>query len=165
MLKRRAKNAADLLRQAIELLQGERADEAIRELADLAVSRRGEVVAQVRAATELSDAQNDRLTEVLTRIYGHPVTIQLDVDPALLGGLTIAVGDEVIDGRSPQAGRGPDPVARLTNKDPHEVDATIIVGRRKAMAELTISADEIQGAIEEYVAGFRRTPSAKKWAR
>ena len=99
VLKRRAsKNAADLLRQAIELLQGERADEAIRELADLAVSRRGEVVAQVRAATELSDAQNDRLTEVLTRIYGHPVSIQLDVDPALLGGLTIAVGDEVIDG-------------------------------------------------------------------
>ncbi len=28
------------------------------------------------------------------------------------------------------------------------------VGRRKAMAELTISADEIQGAVEEYVAGF-----------
>ena len=51
-----------------------------------------------RAASELSDAQSTRLTEVLTRIYGHPVSLQLDVDPALLGGLTIAVGDEVIDG-------------------------------------------------------------------
>jgi F-type H+-transporting ATPase subunit delta len=35
---------------------------------------------------------------LLTRIYGHPVSIQLDVDPSLIGGLTIAVGDEVIDG-------------------------------------------------------------------
>jgi ATP synthase F0 subunit b/ATP synthase F1 delta subunit len=99
VLRRRAsRNAADLLRQTIELLRGERADEVVRELANLAVSRRGEVVAHVRAAGELSDAQRDRLTELLTRIYGHPVSLQLDVNPALLGGLTIAVGDEVIDG-------------------------------------------------------------------
>lgn len=96
--RRASKNAADLLRQTIELLHGERADDAVRELANLAVSRRGEVVAHVGAAAELSDAQRDRLTELLTRIYGHPVALQLDVNPELLGGLTIAVGDEVIDG-------------------------------------------------------------------
>lgn len=99
VLRRQAsKNTADLLRQTVELLHGERADEAVRELANLAVSRRGEVVAHVGAAAELSDAQLDRLTELLTRIYGHPVSVQLDLNPALLGGLTIAVGDEVIDG-------------------------------------------------------------------
>jgi F-type H+-transporting ATPase subunit delta len=92
------KNTADLLRQTVDLLHGDRADETIRDLANLAVSRRGEVVAHVRAASELSDAQSRRLTELLTRIYGHPVSTQLDVDPALIGGLTIAVGDEVIDG-------------------------------------------------------------------
>jgi ATP synthase F0 subunit b/ATP synthase F1 delta subunit len=96
--RRASKNAADLLRQTVELLRGGRADEAVRELANLAVSRRGEVVAHVTAARELSDAQRDRLTELLTRIYGHPVSLQLDVNPALLGGVTIAVGDEVIDG-------------------------------------------------------------------
>ena len=96
--RRASKTTADLLRQTLGLLHGERADEAVRELANLAVSRRGEIVAEVRAAAELSDAQNERLTELLTRIYGRPVSIQLDVDPALLGGLTIAVGDEVIDG-------------------------------------------------------------------
>jgi len=95
---RASRNAADLLRQTVELLHGERADEVVRELANLAVSRRGEVVAHVRAAAELTDAQSDRLTELLTRIYGHPVSLQMDIDPALLGGLTIAVGDEVIDG-------------------------------------------------------------------
>ena len=38
------------------------------------------------------------MTEVLTRIYGHPVSLQLHIHPQLLGGLNIAVGDEVIDG-------------------------------------------------------------------
>src|SRR5882757_304713 len=90
--------AAALLSQTVELLRGERADEAVIDLVELAVSRRGEVVAHVTAASELTDAQRNRLTEVLTRIYGHPVSVQLHVDPELLGGLSIAVGDEVIDG-------------------------------------------------------------------
>ncbi|MFC7677179.1 F0F1 ATP synthase subunit B/delta [Mycolicibacterium sp. GCM10028919] len=90
--------AAALLKQTVRLLRGERADEAVTDLAELAVARRGEVVAQVVAAAELSDAQRTRLTEVLSRIYGHPVAVQVTVDPELLGGLSIAVGDEVIDG-------------------------------------------------------------------
>ncbi|MGH3645142.1 MAG: F0F1 ATP synthase subunit B/delta [Mycobacterium sp.] len=90
--------AAALLSQTIGQLRGERADEAVVDLAELAVARRGEVVAHVTAAAELSDAQRNRLAELLTRIYGHPVSIQLNVDPELLGGLSITVGDEVIDG-------------------------------------------------------------------
>jgi F-type H+-transporting ATPase subunit delta len=35
---------------------------------------------------------------VLSRIYGHPVTAQLQINPESLGGLAISVGDEVIDG-------------------------------------------------------------------
>ena len=89
---------AQLLSQTIELLRGERADDAVIDLAELAVARRGEVVAHVSAAAALSDAQRTRLTEVLTRIYGHPVSVQLHINPQLLGGLNIAVGDEVIDG-------------------------------------------------------------------
>jgi F0F1-type ATP synthase delta subunit len=35
---------------------------------------------------------------VLSRIYNHPVSIQLQIDPEALGGLSISVGDEVVDG-------------------------------------------------------------------
>ncbi len=90
--------AAALLSQTVELLRGEPAEEAVQVLAEVAVARRGEVVAQVSAAADLSDAQRTRLTEVLSRIYGRPVTVQLQIDTALLGGLLIAVADEVIDG-------------------------------------------------------------------
>ena len=90
--------AGALLAQTVELLRGERADEAVGDLAELAVAHRGEIVAEVGAAAELTDAQRRRLTDVLTRIYHHPVSVQLNVDPELLGGLAVAVGDEVIDG-------------------------------------------------------------------
>jgi F-type H+-transporting ATPase subunit delta len=90
--------ALALLTQTVELLRGEPAEEAVKLLAEVAVARRGEIVAQVSAAAELSDAQRTRLTEVLSRIYAHPVTVQLQIDADLLGGLLIAVADEMIDG-------------------------------------------------------------------
>ncbi|OBH75968.1 F0F1 ATP synthase subunit B/delta [Mycobacterium scrofulaceum] len=87
-----------LLTQTVRLLRGESAEEAIQFLAKVAVARRGEIVAQVSAAAELSDSQRSRLTDVLGRIYGHPVTVQLQTSEELLGGLLISVADEVIDG-------------------------------------------------------------------
>jgi ATP synthase F0 subunit b/ATP synthase F1 delta subunit len=90
--------AADLLSKTVELLRGQSAGEAVLGLAEVAVARRGEIVAHVSAAAELSDTQRTRLTGVLSRIYGHPVTVQMEVNSELLGGLAISVGDEVIDG-------------------------------------------------------------------
>ncbi|MGH3552952.1 MAG: F0F1 ATP synthase subunit B/delta, partial [Mycobacterium sp.] len=90
--------AAALLIQTVELLRDQPAEAAVHGLAEVAVARRGEVVADVSAPAALSDAQRTRLTEVLSRIYGHPVTVQLQIDPELLGGLSISVGDEIIDG-------------------------------------------------------------------
>jgi F-type H+-transporting ATPase subunit delta len=87
-----------LLVQTVELLHGQRADVAVAQLVQLAVSRRGEIIAQVSAAAELTGSQRNRLTDVLTRIYNRPISVQLNVDPSLLGGLSVAVGDEVIDG-------------------------------------------------------------------
>jgi len=88
-----------LLSHTVELLRGHQtADEAVQSLAESAVARRGEVVAQVSAAAELTEAQRTRLSEVLSRIYDHPVAVQLQLNEELLGGLLISVGDEVIDG-------------------------------------------------------------------
>src|SRR3984893_6099260 len=87
-----------LLSPPVELLGGGRADESVGALAQLAVARRGEVVADCSAAAELTGAQHNRLTQVLSRIYGRPVSVQLQIDPKLLGGLTVSVSDDVIDG-------------------------------------------------------------------
>jgi F-type H+-transporting ATPase subunit delta len=74
------------------------AENAIERLSDVASRRRGQSVARVITAVELTPAQEQRLTEVLGRIYGRTIGLQVTVDPGVLGGLVVQVGDEVIDG-------------------------------------------------------------------
>ena len=58
----------------------------------------GREVANVVSAAPLNDGQNQALAQKLERIYGRAMNIHAEVDPSLLGGLIIRVGDEVIDG-------------------------------------------------------------------
>ncbi|GAB2671832.1 F0F1 ATP synthase subunit delta [Nocardia goodfellowii] len=67
-------------------------------LSDLAAARREQIVAHVQAAIELTQEQRDRLAGSLQRIYGKPVAVHVEVDPNLLSGLVVRVGDDVIDG-------------------------------------------------------------------
>lgn len=75
----------------------------VHELVAQAAERREQLVAQVTSAVALDESQQQRLSTALERIYGRPVVVHAEVDPALLGGLRVAVGDEVIDGSA--AGR------------------------------------------------------------
>jgi len=74
------------------------AENAIERLSDVASRRRGQSVARVTTAVALTPAQEQRLTEVLGRLYGRTIGLQVTVDPSVLGGLVVQVGDEVIDG-------------------------------------------------------------------
>uniref|UniRef100_UPI0024576C88 F0F1 ATP synthase subunit delta n=1 Tax=Nocardia abscessus TaxID=120957 RepID=UPI0024576C88 len=71
---------------------------AFDELADLAAARRDQIVAHVRAAIGLTEQQRDRLAASLRRIYGKATTVHIQVDPSLLSGVVVRVGDDVIDG-------------------------------------------------------------------
>ncbi|WP_405166975.1 F0F1 ATP synthase subunit delta [Nocardia sp. NBC_01499] len=71
---------------------------AFDELSDLAAARRDQIVAHVRAAIELSAQQRERLAASLHRIYDKPIQVHVQVDPSLLSGLVVHVGDDVIDG-------------------------------------------------------------------
>jgi F-type H+-transporting ATPase subunit delta len=74
------------------------AENAVERLSEVASRRRGQSVARVTTAVALTAAQEQRLTDVLRRIYGRTVGLQITVDPSVLGGLIVQVGDEVIDG-------------------------------------------------------------------
>jgi F-type H+-transporting ATPase subunit delta len=75
-----------------------RIGEAFDELSDLAAARRRQIVAHVRAAIALSQQQRDHLASSLQRIYGKPVTVHVQVDPSLLTGVVVHLGDDLIDG-------------------------------------------------------------------
>ncbi len=72
--------------------------QGLERLAELAADRRERSVATVRSSAPLSESQQDRLVGALANIYRRDITLHLEVDPALVGGLVIQVGDEVIDG-------------------------------------------------------------------
>lgn len=67
-------------------------------LASLAAELQGRTVAHVTSAGELNEGQQAVLAEKLGKIYGRAMSIHSEVDPSLLGGMTIRVGDELIDG-------------------------------------------------------------------
>lgn len=67
-------------------------------LADEAAELRGKSVARVVAAEELSSSQREALANKLENIYGREMAVHTEVDPSLLGGMIIRVGDEEIDG-------------------------------------------------------------------
>jgi F-type H+-transporting ATPase subunit delta len=78
--------------------RGRSLDSGIDALTKLAAARRNRVVAVVVTAVPLSDAQKERLGNALARIYGRQVHLNLDVDPEVLGGVSVRVGDEAING-------------------------------------------------------------------
>lgn len=84
--------------QAVSRLRKSAPADALDELAGLAAQVRDRAVAHVRSAAPLSESQLEKLTATLTRTYGKPVTVHVEVDAELLSGLVVRVGDEVIDG-------------------------------------------------------------------
>jgi F-type H+-transporting ATPase subunit delta len=83
---------------------------AVDSLANQAAQRRQREIAVVRVAAPLDDELKERLAAAIGRALGRDVRLQIEVDPSVVGGIVVQVGDEVIDGsisrRLTQAHRG-----------------------------------------------------------
>ncbi len=73
-------------------------DRALEEFQHLAAEARGEMLATVRTARDLGADERERLASALSRQYGTAVHLQVLVDPDVVGGLRVEIGDDVIDG-------------------------------------------------------------------
>ncbi|MDH2415378.1 F0F1 ATP synthase subunit delta [Nocardioides sp. CER19] len=71
---------------------------ALAEYQKVAASVHDEGVATVRVAKPLTDTETERLGAALQRAYGRPIHLNLLVDPEVLGGIKVEIGDDVIDG-------------------------------------------------------------------
>lgn len=78
--------------------RGRPVDRGLQVYGHIAAGRRQRLVAFVRSATPLSEQQRDRLADALADTYGHAVHLNVEIDPDVLGGLSVRLGDEVIDG-------------------------------------------------------------------
>lgn len=65
---------------------------------DLANKARNITDVKVTSAVELTKEEKKRLARAMEQCTGKQVKLSYDVDPALLGGVVVRVGDKVIDG-------------------------------------------------------------------
>jgi F-type H+-transporting ATPase subunit delta len=76
-----------------------RSPQAVLDLcASIAAHRREQLIAVVRVATELTAQQRSRLAESLAAAYGRGIHLNVVHDPAVIGGVSVQIGDELIDG-------------------------------------------------------------------
>lgn len=87
-----------LLAASLTGARARRAEQTVEELSDLAALRRQRSIAQITTSVALTDEQEQRLVDSLSRIYHRRISLQVSLDPELLGGLVVRVGDEIIDG-------------------------------------------------------------------
>jgi F-type H+-transporting ATPase subunit delta len=73
-------------------------DHTIEGYVTLAAAQRNRVVATVRVARPLSSDQRNRLRDALRNKVGREVAIQEVIDPDILGGVRVELGDEVFEG-------------------------------------------------------------------
>lgn len=71
---------------------------ALEDYSRAAAAARNRTVATVRTAQPLTADQRQRLAAVLSRDSDKPVHLNVVIDPAIIGGLRVEVGDHVIDG-------------------------------------------------------------------
>ncbi|GHD99957.1 F0F1 ATP synthase subunit delta [Defluviimonas sp. 20V17] len=92
---------AELTVHALGLMAGNRRlfvlPHLIAQLRARIADEKGEVVAEVRAATKLTKAQSDKLVETLKAKIGKDIKLETTVDESLIGGLVVKVGSKMID--------------------------------------------------------------------
>jgi len=87
-----------LVTQAVVNPRGRNLEANLADYARLVAEWRQRLIAVVRVAAPLSDRQRERLTAALTAIYDRGIQLNVVIDPQVVGGMSVQIGDELIDG-------------------------------------------------------------------
>lgn len=72
--------------------------EIVQAFQEVVRQRQGMARAEIATAVELSAAQKKRFSQILERVTGKKIEARFSLDPALLGGAVVRVGDTIYDG-------------------------------------------------------------------
>ena len=87
-----------ILKALLAQPRGRRIGELIRYAATIVADEAGNGIATVTVASAIDEDQRKRLEAALSKQYNRDVRLNVIVDPAILGGMRVQVGSEVIDG-------------------------------------------------------------------
>ncbi|UCR90140.1 F0F1 ATP synthase subunit delta [Mycetocola spongiae] len=87
-----------IVEQLVAQPRGRRIRELLRTAAATVADQQGFSIATVTSALPLSAAQVERVAAGLTAQYGRSLRVNQIVDPSIIGGLRVQIGDDVFDG-------------------------------------------------------------------
>lgn len=88
----------NLLKKVVLLRRGRNIDATLATYAHYVSNSRNRLVAHIKTAVELSPTQKSSLIAALTKQMGREVHVNIEIDPKVLGGISIRYADDVIDG-------------------------------------------------------------------
>ena len=98
LLKNASSSTIKLVSQLVNSWRGRSIESAFADYQWALAARRNRVIALVRIAAPMSQAQQDRLSAALDKQVGQPVRMNIEIDPTVLGGVSVKFADEMVDG-------------------------------------------------------------------
>ncbi|ADX73601.1 F0F1 ATP synthase subunit delta [Pseudarthrobacter phenanthrenivorans] len=92
-----SEEAKVLITQAVTQPRGIKPTRLVARFAELAAKRQQRWIATVSVTRPLTETQLARLQAGLNAMYGRELKVNINVDPSLIGGIRVQVGDEVLD--------------------------------------------------------------------
>ncbi|WP_404290466.1 F0F1 ATP synthase subunit delta [Glutamicibacter arilaitensis] len=86
-----------LIQQAVAAPRGLKPLTLVERFVELVAKRQQRWIATVTSTVKLSETQLQRLEQGLNKFYGRELNLNISIDPKLVGGLVVKVGDEVVD--------------------------------------------------------------------
>ncbi len=86
-----------MISELVTGLRGRNIESTITFYSAATAARRNRVIALVRSAISLTENQKEKLVKTLTEKIGQPVRLNVEVDPEVIGGISIRFADELID--------------------------------------------------------------------
>jgi F-type H+-transporting ATPase subunit delta len=93
-----AASTVNLAKAMVSSLRGRSIESAFADYLFGIANRRNRLIALVRVAADLTDAQKSRLAAAIEKQVGQPISINIQIDPSLVGGVSVKFADEMIDG-------------------------------------------------------------------
>lgn len=93
-----AQSTISLISFLVDHPRGRNVESALAEYAEIISARKERMIAHVVSSTVLTNAQAQRLSKAISTMMGKQIRANISVDPSILGGLSIRIGDELLDG-------------------------------------------------------------------
>jgi len=96
--KRASESTVRLAAALVTSLRGRSIEAGFADYLSALANRRNRLIANVRVAVAITDTQKVRLAQAIEKQIGQPIRVNIQVDPTLIGGVSVKFADELVDG-------------------------------------------------------------------